>query len=91
MAPYRKHQKVKKQDTDGLLHQNDAMTSAPNIIQQLYYSALVMASSSISVYIHRRFYFLFLSDQQRISSDRPTKQEPSIKTAKKGKEKSFAS
>ena len=35
MAPYRKHQKVKKQDTDGLLHNNDAMTSAPNIIQQL--------------------------------------------------------
>ena len=35
MAPYRKHQKVKKQDTDGLLHHNDAMTSVPNTIQQL--------------------------------------------------------
>ena len=35
MAPYRKHQKVKKQDTDGLLHHNDAMTSA--LVAELYY------------------------------------------------------
>ena len=34
MAPYRKHQKVKKQDTDGLLHHNDAMTSA--LVAELY-------------------------------------------------------
>ena len=35
MAPFRYHQKVEKQDTDGLPPHNDAMTSAPNIIQQL--------------------------------------------------------
>ena len=28
MAPCRKHQKVEKQDKDGLPHHNDAMTSA---------------------------------------------------------------
>ena len=27
--------KVEKQDTDGLPHHNDAVTSAPSIIQQL--------------------------------------------------------
>ena len=32
MAPCRKHQKAKKQDTDGLPHQNNCMTTAPNII-----------------------------------------------------------
>ena len=32
MAPCRKHQKAEKQDTDGLPHYNDAMTSAPNLV-----------------------------------------------------------
>ena len=35
MTSYRMHQKVKKQDTDGLPHHNDAMTSAPKTIPQL--------------------------------------------------------
>ena len=35
MAPYRKHQKVENQDTDVIYHPNNAMTSAPNVIQLL--------------------------------------------------------
>ena len=64
MTPCRKHQKVERQDTDGLLHCNDAMTSA--LVAELvslfipYADGVLVLKSIISYLCKHNFYIIWL-------------------------------